>query len=140
MRTLLLALMLASPACADTIGPITGEKQWPAGPMRDYLERLQRPDNHARPNTDGPSRSCCGAGDVVDTRFKVEASDQTMYPDDVWYAWLQNEWVRIPAAIIVPDFAPDGRAYLFMLVIDGLGQAASEANYMVCFVRPKGGI
>ena len=51
------------------------------------------------------------------------------YPEDRWYAWLNNKWVMVPPDKIVPDYAPDGQAYLFML-----------ANTIVCFVRPKGGL
>jgi quercetin dioxygenase-like cupin family protein len=37
------------------------------------------------------------------------------------------EWVLIPPEKIVPDHAPDGQAYLFML-----------AGTIQCFVRPRG--
>jgi hypothetical protein len=37
--------------------------------------------------------------------------------------------VIVPPDKIVPDYAPDGQAYLFML-----------AGTIQCFVRPKGGI
>ena len=51
------------------------------------------------------------------------------YPEDVWYAWLKDQWVRVPPEKIVPDFAPDGQPYLFLL-----------ADTIQCFVRPKGGL
>jgi hypothetical protein len=35
----------------------------------------------------------------------------------------------VPPDKIVPDYAPDGQAYLFML-----------AGTIQCFVRPKGGL
>jgi len=47
-------------------------------------------------------------------------------PDDAAAAELV-EWVLIPPEKIVPDYAPDGRAYLFML-----------AGTIQCFVRPRG--
>ena len=39
--------------------------------------------------------SCCGAGDVVKTKFKVEPRDSS-HPQDTWFAWLKGKWVRIP--------------------------------------------
>jgi hypothetical protein len=70
----------------------------------------------------------CGIADTVKTKFKVEPGDGK-HPDDRWYAWLKEEWVAIPAEKIVPDFAPDGQAYLFLL-----------AGTIQCFVKPKGGL
>jgi hypothetical protein len=64
----------------------------------------------------------------VKTKFKVEPGDER-YPEDRWYAWLKDEWVRVPPEKIVPDFAPDGQAYLFLL-----------ADTIQCFVPPKGGL
>ena len=82
----------------------------------------------AIPYRDQKSLFCCGAADVVKTRFKVEnAGDR--HPEDVWYAWLDGEWTRIPPEKIVQDHAPDGDAHLFVL-----------AGTIQCFVRPKGGI
>jgi hypothetical protein len=62
---------------------------WPEGPHKHWFETLQRPDNHLHPyrQLDSKSLFCCGAADVVKTKFKVEnAGDR--YPEDVWYAWL----------------------------------------------------
>ena len=33
-------------------------------------------------------------------------------PKTAWFAWLNGKWVRIPPEKIVPDYAPDGQAYL----------------------------
>ena len=74
------------------------------------------------------SRYCCGIADFVDTRFKVESTGGPD-PDDVWYAWLNEVWVRIPVEKIVSDFTPNGRAYLFVL-----------GNTIQCFVKPRGGL
>ena len=107
---------------------VTAHGDWPEGPHRHWFEGLQRPDNHLHPYRDQKSLFCCGAADVVKTRFKVEnAGDR--HPEDVWYAWLDGEWTRIPPEKIVQDHAPDGDAHLFVL-----------AGTIQCFVRPKGGI
>jgi hypothetical protein len=105
----------------------SGHSEWPDGPHKHWFQSLQRPDNHLNPGRDEKSRYCCGAADVVDTKFKVERTGGP-YPEDTWYAWLNETWVRVPSQKIVPDFAPDGRGYLFIL-----------GNSIQCFVRPKGG-
>ena len=73
---------------------VAAHGDWPEGPHRHWFEGLQRPDNHLHPYRDQKSLFCCGAADVVKTRFKVEnAGDR--HPEDVWYAWLDGEWTRI---------------------------------------------
>ena len=107
----------------------------PDGPNKRFFQNLQRPDNYLRegPNYDvNEPVSCCDAGDVVNTKFKVEPG-RAPYPQDAWFAWLNGKWVRIPPEKIVPDYAPDGQAYLFTLTIAG-------SYEIVCFVRPKGGL
>jgi len=101
---------------------------WPDGPNKSYFDNLQRPDNHLAPyrKLDPKSLSCCGVGDTIKTKFKVEPGNEK-HPDDVWFAWLKDEWVRVPPEKVVPDFAPDGQAYLFLL-----------AGTIQCFVRPLG--
>jgi len=103
--------------------------EWPDGPNKSFLENLQRPDNDKYPERRLEPRnlSCCGVADTVKTRYRVERSDG-LYPDDVWYAWLSEQWVRIPPEKIVKDYAPDGQPFLFLL-----------AGTIQCFVRPKGG-
>ena len=59
--------------------------------------------------------TCCGPGDVVKTKFRVELATSA-YPRDVWYALLDDVWVRIPEDRIVPDHAPDGQAHLFVIM------------------------
>ena len=68
------------------------------------------------------------AADVVKTRFKVDSAGGK-HPEDVWYAWLDDAWTRIPPEKIVKHHAPNGQPYLFML-----------AGTIQCFVRPKGGL
>src|SRR5262249_28425920 len=108
------------------------KREWPDGPNKSFLQNLQRPDNHKHPYRDKHSLTCCDAGDTVDTKFKVEpvfGPHTEDYPEDRWYAWINGEWVLVPPDKIVPDHAPDGRAYLFML-----------AGTIQCFVRPRGGL
>ena len=83
-------------------------------------------------------RICCGAGDVVDSKFKVEHGNGP-HPDDTWYALINGAWVKIPPEKIVPNYAPDGQAYLFMLTLYGPHGEPFERE-IVCFVRPKGGL
>jgi hypothetical protein len=131
----LAALLALSPARADMPfnaefgDPSDQKREWPDGPVKDFLKNLQRPDKKAQ--------SCCDAGDVVKTKFKVEGTGQ--HPDDQWYAWLNEKWVRIPPDKIVPGNAPDGQAYLFVWDIVPDMEAAS-LKMIACFVRPKGGL
>jgi hypothetical protein len=103
--------------------------QWPEGPFKEWFENLQRPDNDAHPERkiDHKSLFCCGAADLVKTKFRVENGDER-YPEDRWYAWINEQWIAIPTEKIVKDYAPDGQAYLFVL-----------GGTVQCFVRPKGG-
>jgi hypothetical protein len=71
---------------------------------------------------------CCDESETVDTKFKVEPGDGP-YPEDRWYAWLDGKWVRVPPERIAPDYAPDGRAYVFV-----------SFGVIHCFVRPRGGL
>ena len=105
------------------------KREWPDGPNKEFLKNLLRPDNHKFLYRDKHSLSCCDAGDTVKTKFKVEREGEGKHPEDRWYAWLNDDWVIVPPDKIVPDYAPDGQAYLFML-----------AETIQCFVRPKGGI
>lgn len=107
-----------------------GGEGFPDGPMKNYFQQLERPDNHLNPSRqiDRKSLFCCGEADTVKTKFKVEPGDEK-HPQDTWYAWLNDEWVRVPPEKIVPGDAPDGQAYLFVL-----------AGMIQCFVRPKGGL
>jgi hypothetical protein len=112
---------------------------WPEGPHKSWIESLQRPDNRKNPQRDKLTQSCCGAGDVVKTRFRVSRDDNVLYPEDRWYAWLNDTWVLIPPDKIVPDYAPDGQAYLFVWAVRW-GEFDPLSEDIVCFVRPKGGI
>jgi hypothetical protein len=104
--------------------------EWPDGPHKEWFENLRRPDNHLHPerSVDPKSQYCCGGADVVRTRFKVEMAGGE-YPEDSWYAWLNDSWTKIPPEKIVEGHAPNGQPYLFML-----------AGTIQCFVRPKGGL
>ena len=125
---LMCAAVLASIVLVAWAPPSVAGGEWPDSPYKGWFQNLQRPDNHLNPHRDEKSRSCCGVSDVVDTRFKVESTGGP-HPEDVWYAWLNEAWVRIPPEKIVDDYAPNGHAYLFVL-----------AKTIQCFVRPKGGL
>ncbi|HZD61186.1 MAG TPA: hypothetical protein VE200_00175 [Xanthobacteraceae bacterium] len=122
--------MAAIAAAAAMLCPTARAHEWPEGPNKHYLENLQRPDNAKSPErwTDPKSLMCCGVADTVKTRFRIEPAGGR-HPEDRWYAWLKEEWVLVPPEKIVPDFAPDGQPYLFLL-----------AGTIQCFVRPKGGL
>jgi hypothetical protein len=137
------------PAWPETKPP---KREWRDGPIKDYLHHLQRPDNGKHPERDKYARSCCDAGDTVKTKFMVEPGGGRR-PDDRWYAWLNEKWVPIPPEKIVPSYAPDGQAYLFLMDFAPPAGLASDADpnlipdrghatfkIIVCFVRPKGGL
>ena len=90
------------------------------GPHKHWLESLMRPDV--------PYQHCCGEADIIKTKFKVENTGGP-YPEDRWYAWLNETWTPIPSAKILQEYAPNGEAFLFVI-----------AGTILCFVRPKGGI
>ena len=133
MRTLARASAAVSVALSLTIASaqrtIAG-RDWPDGPNKTYFEGLQRPDNDKHPYRaqDLKSLFCCGVADTVKTKFKVKSGSER-YPEDRWYAWLNEQWTPIPPEKIVHDHAPDGQPYLFLL-----------AGTIQCFVPPKGGL
>ena len=104
------------------------KRQWPPGPTRDYLRNLRRPDSGRYQFETHGAILCCDESETVDTKFKVEPGDGP-YPEDRWYAWLDGKWVRVPPERIAPDYAPDGRAYVFV-----------SFGVIHCFVRPRGGL
>jgi hypothetical protein len=123
----LFAAMIAAQSILAATGYSQAGGEWPDGPYKEWFQSLERPDNDKHPYRDTKSRSCCGAADVVKAMFKVEAGNEK-YPDDRWYAWVNERWIPIPPEKIVKDYAPNGQPYLFML-----------AGTVQCFVRPKGG-
>jgi hypothetical protein len=127
---MVVALPLVAALSISATNPAVAHGDWPDGPHKRWFETLQRPDNHLHPQRqlDPKSLYCCGAADVVKTRFRVEPA-RAPHPEDTWYAWLNEEWVKIPPDKIVQDYAPDEQAHLFVL-----------AGTIQCFVRPKGGI
>jgi hypothetical protein len=133
------AIAMSGGAIADEFGgPDRPKHEWPDGPNGDFLKNLQRPDNHKR-YRDPHAQSCCDAADTVQTKFKVEAGNGP-HPEDRWHAWLNEKWVTIPSDKIVPDFAPDGQAYLFVLDVPADVEGRSGFREVVCFVRPRGGL
>jgi hypothetical protein len=100
------------------------------GPTRTGSKISSGPTTIGTPHRhlDPKSLYCCGAADVVKTKFKVESTGGR-YPEDQWYAWLNDGWMLIPPEKIIKDHAPNGEAHLFML-----------AGTIQCFVRPRGGL
>jgi hypothetical protein len=123
--------------------PVDARGEWPDGPNKQFLEQLQRPDvgRNRSENPDDLPTSCCGVADTVKTKFKVEPGNER-YPEDRWYAWLKDEWVRIPPEKIVPDYAPDGQAYIFVFNVEELPHPTQtkQSYEIACFVRPKAGL
>ena len=82
------------------------------GPHRTWLESLQRPDNDRNPwrQLDPKSLFCCGEADIVRTKFKVENTGGR-YPEDRWYAWLDEAWTLIPPEKILAGARPERRGF-----------------------------
>jgi hypothetical protein len=129
-RAITLLILMCSTANAGD----RPKAEWPDGPNKSFLQSLQRPDNWKQPDRSEMVRSCCGAGDTVKTRFRVEAGTGP-YPEDRWYAWLDSKWVAIPSDKIVPDYAPDGQPYLFLLT----PPSRPDLYEILCFVRRAAG-
>ena len=110
---------------------VAAHSDWPEGPHRHWFEGLQRPDNHLHPyrQFDQKSLFCCGAADVVKTRFKVGGKYRRPTHRGRLVRLVGQNKKTIPPEKIVQDHAPDGDAHLFVL-----------AGTIQCFVRPKGGI
>ena len=87
------ATFVISVAGIALVFPMTAltHREWPDGPEKEWFQNLQRPDNDAHPSRkiDPKSLYCCGAADVVKTKFKVESAGR-QYPEDTWYAWLDE--------------------------------------------------
>src|SRR5262249_46097649 len=73
------------------------------------------------------------------TRFRVQPAGGD-YPQDRWYAWLNDRWVAMPPEVIVPEYAPDGRAYLFVINVSDEMDGERDIQVIACFVRPRGGL
>jgi hypothetical protein len=123
-----IAAVLAATVSLAVPAALLAGGEWPDGPNKKWFQALQRPDNDKNPQRDEKSRSCCGVADTVRTKFRVEAGNER-YPEDRWYAWLNDQWIAIPPEKIVQDYAPDGQPYLFVL-----------AGTVQCFVRPRGSL
>ena len=58
-------------------------------------------------------RSCCDAGDVYPTRFRV-VSDGSKYGHDEWQYEKKGQWLPIPPDIIQRTETPTGQPVLFL--------------------------
>ena len=70
------------------------------GPHKHWLESLRRPD---------VNQSCCGEADIVKTKFKVENTGGP-YPEDRWYAWLNESMDADPASENPPGVCSERRS------------------------------
>lgn len=132
------AVVLAAGISFGFIPEALAGGEWPDSPNKAWFEKLQRPDNDKHPERDPSVQSCCGAADTVQTRFRVQPAGA--YPEDRWYAWLNDQWVAIPSEVIVPEYAPDGRAYLFVIDVPADFDHERDQKLIACFVRPRGGL
>ena len=124
-----LTAMLACAFALTAAQPGFSRGDWPDSPLSQWFKALQRPDGSRHPDWDEKSKFCCDVADAVKTKFKLEKADGSRYPEDTWYAWINDNWKRIPSEKIVDGFAPNGEGYVFLM-----------AGTIQCFVRPKGGI
>lgn len=77
---------------------------------------------------------CCAQSEVVETSFKVDRSTGS----DEWFYLKNGRWEHIPGDIVHwGESAPGGKATLFVLAHDVLGQSAGT---LTCFWPPDGGI
>jgi hypothetical protein len=131
MRLTLAAAALA--AAMSTAVPSHAGGEWPDGPNKLWFEKLQRPDNHLAPyrNIDPKSLSCCGIADTVKTKFKVEPGDER-YPEDRWYAWLKDQWVRVPRKRSFPTSRRTGKPICFCSPI----RSNASCRLKVAYERP----
>jgi hypothetical protein len=129
IRSATLTAMLASAFALTAAQPSFSRGDWPDSPLSRWFKALQRPDGAQNPDWDEKSKFCCDVADAVKTKFKLEKADGARYPEDTWYAWINDGWKRIPSEKIVDGFAPNGEGYVFLM-----------AGTSQCFVRPKGGI
>jgi hypothetical protein len=121
--------MLAGAFASTAVQPGFSRGDWPDSPLSRWFKALKRPDGWKNPDWDEKSKYCCDVADAVKTRFKLEKADGARYPEDAWYAWINDTWVEIPSEKIVDGFAPNGEGYVFFM-----------AGTIQCFVRPRGGI
>jgi hypothetical protein len=120
-------LAAATSLTFSTAGLTHGD--WPEGAHKEWFQNLQRPDNAQPPELqlDPKSLFCCGAADVVKTKFKVEPAGGRC-PDDVWYGWLNDTWTKVPPEKIVKDFASNDQAHLFVLAGTIFSQPSSTLS------------
>ena len=71
------------------------------GPHKHWLESLMRPDV--------ANKSCCGEADIVKTKFKVENTGGP-YPEDRWYAWIEELLDADPARQNPPGVCSERRS------------------------------
>jgi len=78
--------------------------------------------------------SCCDAGDVYPTRFRV-VQDGSKYGRDEWQYEKDGKWLSIPSDIIQRTETPTGEPVLFLYPYAGDGNRLTEGT-PVCFKLP----
>jgi len=101
---------------------------------RKFLDDIQRPDNRPDERFDEKSKRCCTDRDSTAVDYKLVVRDGDKYAEPEWYVWVESynaemkleyQWKRVPPEKIVQEYAPSGRAYVYMM------------SYIIqCFVRP----
>jgi hypothetical protein len=125
MRMGLIALLVLQASCRALA------HDHPPGIDGEFLNTLERPDNHNNPSRNSPGSThnallCCTDQDAVKVRYRVER-EGGQYPQDIWFVWFKDIWTKVDEEKISPEYAPSGQAYIFVL-----------GNSIQCFVRPKG--
>lgn len=93
-----------------------------------YKSQTMNPEAQKRLGT--PYKSCCDAGDVYKTRFRL-VDDGTKYGVESYEYLRDGKWKLIPPDIIKVDKTPDGRPVLFINKNTGLE---------LCFIIEGAGI
>lgn len=106
---------------------------------RKFLDTLERPEAKEHPEWRGPeannSHLCCTDKDAVKVDAEWEISQDSKYPERVWFVWInvqgpdgkvRRERMRVPPEKVVNEPSPSGQAYVYLWA----------NNSIQCFVPP----